>query len=172
MEERVAPSLRKTALQILSEKTKIMSSIKSLFAVFFSLSKTPFLKPNTNIQHKNNLINVESTYLVQPIVNAKKLQLHFTDTSQATGFHWKDHNCVPSNFYFQCYFFLFLSETILLSLKSLSLEKQNVKQRKNFWRNSHWTPQIICKPQVFTEKTTIVCHQFFIGSAFFLSLFL
>ena len=87
MEERVAPSLRKTALQILSEKTTIMSSIKSLFAVFFSLSKTPFLKPNTNIQHKNNLIKVESTYLVQPIDNAKKLQLHFTDTSQTTGFH-------------------------------------------------------------------------------------
>ena len=119
MEERVAPSLRKTALQILSEKTTIMSSIKFLFAVFFSLSKTPFLKPNTNIQHKNNLINVESTYLVQPIVNAKKLQLHFTDTSQTTGFHWKDHNCLPSNLYLQCYFSL--SETILLSLKSLSL---------------------------------------------------
>ena len=87
MEERVAPSLRKTTLQILSEKTTIMSSIKFLFAVFFSLSKTPFLKPNTNIQHKNNLIYVESTYLVQPIDNAKKLQLHFTDTSQTTGFH-------------------------------------------------------------------------------------
>ena len=50
--------------------------------MFFSLSKTSFLKPNTNIQHKNSIINMESTYLVQPIVNGKDVEValhrHFT----------------------------------------------------------------------------------------------
>ena len=132
--------------------------------MFFSLSKTSFLKPNTNIQHKNNIINMESTYLVQPIVNGKKScsctsqtlhkpqvftektttvshqificsvisfflslwnytsfseitftfiwfetkkgfvkkqSLNSTDNLQTTGFHWEDHNCLPSNFYLQ-----------------------------------------------------------------------
>ena len=171
MEERVAPSLRKTTLQILSEKTKIMSSIKSLFAVFFSLSKTSFLKPNTNIRHKNNIINMESTYLVQPIVNAKKvavaLHRHFT----SHRFSLKRPQLSPIKSLFAV---LFLSFSLWnytsfseITFTFIWFEKRS----KDLWRNSCWIPQIICKPQVFTEKTTIVCHQIFICSViyFFLS---
>ena len=139
--------------QFYLKRTQLFS-IKFLFAVFFiSLwNYTSFLKPSANIQHKNNIINTESTYLIQPIVNAKRVAVALHRHLVNHKFSLRRPQLSAIKFLFAV---LFLSFSLSLKLLSLLCGGKN-KERCML---AHWRQQLQVRVVVhFPSRPQAICN--------------